>query len=51
MPAKAASSFFPCMIMFLPIFMAFIDLYKGEDDRRRTAKSMLLLMSEAVTPV
>lgn len=40
---------FPCMIMFLPIFMAFVNLYKSEDDRRKTAKPMLLLLPLAAS--
>jgi len=40
---------FPCMIMFLPIFIAFINLYQKEDERRQTAKPMLLLLPIAAS--
>lgn len=35
---------FPTMMMFYPIFVAFLDLYKQEADRKKTGKTMFLLL-------
>lgn len=40
---------FPCVVLFMPIFLGFLELYNNPDEKKQAGKAMMLLIPVAAT--